>query len=131
MMDKKKILIVDDEEDIIDTLKFRFEQEEFEVITAASGYEALGAVRVNEPDLVVLDVMIPQENGYRVSRLIKEDVKNGKFSKEIKVLLLTARRLDNNKERETSFLEFSQADLMMYKPFEMQELLNNIYALLA
>lgn len=128
---KKRVLVVDDEPDVVETIKFSLEQKGFEVLTAYDGYEALGVVRAEEPDLVVLDVMLPKENGYRVSRFIKEDVKSGKLSKNIAVLLLTARRLDNDPEREATFMDFSQADLMMYKPFDMDELIENIHGLLS
>jgi len=128
---KKRVLVVDDESDVVETIKFSLEQEGFEVLTAYDGYEALDAVRVEEPDLLVLDVMLPKENGYRVSRFIKEDVKSGKLSKNIAVLLLTGRRLDNDPEREATFMDFSQADLMMYKPFDIDELIKNIHGLLS
>jgi len=128
---KKRVLVVDDESDVVETIKFSLEQEGFEVLTAYDGYEALDAVRVEEPDLLVLDVMLPKENGYRVSRFIKEDVKSGKLSKNIAVLLLTGRRLDNDSEREATFMDFSQADLMMYKPFDIDELIKNIHGLLS
>lgn len=129
-MSNKKILIVDDEPDIVETIKFGLEQEGFEVLTAYDGHEALDKVGDQMPDLVVLDVMLPKENGYRVSRFIKEAIKVGKISKDIVILLLTARRLDNDPEREKFFMEFSSADQMMYKPFEMDELVKNINTLL-
>ena len=87
MNHRKKVLIVDDEDDIVEAIKFRLEQENFEVLMAGDGYQALGMVKVHEPDLVILDVMIPNENGYRVCKFIKEDVKKGLFSKNIAVLL--------------------------------------------
>jgi len=124
---KKRVLVVDDEPDVVETIKFSLEQKGFEVLTAYDGYEALGVVRAEEPHLVVLDVI---ENGYRVSRFIKEDIKGDKLSKNIAVLLFTACRLDNDPERETTFMDFSQADLMMYKPFDMDELIKNIHGLL-
>jgi len=129
-MSNKKILIVDDEPDIVETIKFGLEQEGFDVLTAYDGHEALDKVGEQMPDLVVLDVMLPKENGYRVSRFIKEAIKVGKISKDIVILLLTARRLDNDPEREKFFMEFSSADQMMYKPFEMDELIKNINTLL-
>ena len=129
-MSNKKILIVDDEPDIVETIKFGLEQEGFDVLTAYDGHEALDKVGEQMPDLVVLDVMLPKENGYRVSRFIKEAIKVGKISKDIIILLLTARRLDNDPEREKFFMEFSSADQMMYKPFEMDELIKNINTLL-
>ncbi len=130
MNNKKKILVVDDEEDILETIKFRLEQEKFEVLTASDGYQALGSVRAHEPDLVILDVMIPNENGYRVCKFIKEDIKNGLYSKNIPVLLLTARKLDDDRERETTFMNFSHADLMIYKPFDIDDLIDKIRRLL-
>ena len=61
------ILVVDDDPDILETVCFGLDLEGYRVIRAINGWEALGAVRVNRPDLVVLDVILPKENGYRVS----------------------------------------------------------------
>ena len=129
-MDKRTVLVVDDEEDVVEGIRFRLEQDGFDVLIASDGYQALGVVRAKEPDLVILDVMIPHENGYRVCKFIKDDVKNGRLSKNIPVILLTARRLDSDNERETAFLDFSHADLMMYKPFEIDDLIEKVYSLL-
>ena len=129
-MPKPKVLVVDDEPDIITSIQFCLEQEGYEVLTAADGAKALKTVRNIEPDLIVLDVMMPKENGYRVSRRIREAEKYGKFSKRIPIILLTARNLKADPERERHFLDFSQADLMIYKPFEMDELIEKIRGLL-
>lgn len=126
----KKVLVVDDEPDIVETIKFNLELEGFQVLAAYDGQEALNMVQTERPDLVVLDVMLPRENGYRVSRFIKKEVANGTLSKNIAVLLLTARRVDSDPEREAAFLEFSRADLMIYKPFDMAELIMHIHNLL-
>jgi two-component system alkaline phosphatase synthesis response regulator PhoP len=130
-MSKRKILIVDDEPDLVETLKFRLEHEGYETITAINGWEALGAVRAQEPDLVLLDVMLPKENGYRVSKMIKEDIATGRLPKAIPVFLLTARNLSSDPGRESEFRNFSQADDVIYKPFEMEELIAQIAALWA
>ena len=70
---KTRVLVVDDEPDVIETIQFGLEMEGYNVTTAANGLEALGAIRVHVPDLVVLDVMLPGENGYRVAHLVRED----------------------------------------------------------
>lgn len=129
-MDKKKILVVDDEPDILESIEFHLEQEDYDVFTAVNGWEALGAVRAIEPDLVLIDVMMPKENGYRVTKMIKEDVAAGRIAKKMPVIILTARKLDSHPEREKMFGEFSQADIVIYKPFDLDELAKHVKALL-
>ncbi len=116
-----RILLVDDEPDITAPLLFCLQQEGYDVRTAENGYEALGAVRAWQPQLVLLDVMLPKENGYRVSRFVKEDVARGVLP-PVHVVLVTARKLDDP-EREKSFAEFSQADAVVYKPFDIEAML--------
>ena len=79
------------QKDIVDTISFCLEQEGYEVLSAFNGPEALGMARIELPDLMVLDVMLPKENGYQVSRYIREDEKAGKIEKHIIILMLTAR----------------------------------------
>ena len=129
-MNRRKILVVDDDKDIAESIQFNLEQEGYEVITASDGWTALGAVRITEPDLVVLDVMLPKENGYRVSRCIKDDVAKGVYTKNIVILLLTARVLTDS-DREEMFMNVSQADYMMYKPFDMTKLIEQVAQLLS
>jgi len=128
-MDKKKILIVDDEPDILMSTQFHLEQADYEVSTAINGWEALGAVRAIEPDLIVLDVMMPKENGYRVSKMIKQDVNSGKI-KKTPIIIVTARKLDRDPDREDMFEAFSQADMIVYKPFDLDELVLKVQGLL-
>ena len=129
-MSTQKILLVDDEPDILETVRFRLELEGYEVVTAANGLEGLGAVMSQNPDLVVLDVMLPGENGYRVARTIRDEEAAGKRDGRLPIILLTARDLSSDPERERMFIDFSRADLMMYKPFEMDELVSRIQELL-
>lgn len=129
-MDKKKILVVDDDPDIIEVVKFSFELEGYEVIIAANGWEALGAFRAKAPDLIVLDVMLPKENGYKVAQMIREDEQSGRVSKKTPIILLTARNLSSDPEREKIFLNFSNPDFMMYKPFDMGQLIKKVRELL-
>ena len=66
-----KILLVDDEPDAITTLKFRFEQAGYEVLTAENGMQALDALRESPVDLVLADFMMPELNGIEMARMIK------------------------------------------------------------
>ncbi|MFP3939896.1 MAG: response regulator transcription factor [Thermoanaerobaculia bacterium] len=129
-MPTPKILIADDEPDVLESLEFRLAQEDYDVITASDGVEALGVARSSLPDLALLDVMMPRENGYRVSRMLREDEARGVYPQGLKLVLLTARNLGSDPEREAIFLEFSQADLMLYKPFDLEELAGRVEALL-
>lgn len=129
-MPSPKILIADDEPDVLESLQFRLAQEGYDVVTASNGVEALGAARSSLPDLVLLDVMMPQENGYRVSRMLREDESRGVYPRGLKLVLLTARNLGSDQEREAIFLEFSQADLMLYKPFDLEDVVQRVEGLL-
>lgn len=124
-MEDITILVVDDNPDILETLCFRLQLEDYQVIRASNGWEALGAVRSVEPDLVILDVILPKENGYRVSRFIKDDIKSGVYGKDIGIILMTGRPLDDA-DGMKKVVAFSQADAIMYKPFNMEELINNV-----
>jgi len=128
-MSKIKILVADDDEDIVESIKFSLDLHGFEVVTAFDGFDAYALVNTEKPDLVILDVMMPKENGYRVARAVKDGVEKGIYGKNIIVLLLTARVL-NEPDREKMFMEMSRADFMMYKPFDMEHLIEKIKELL-
>ncbi|MFQ5528590.1 MAG: response regulator transcription factor [Thermoanaerobaculia bacterium] len=130
-MSASKILVVDDEPDVVETVEFCLEQEGYEVFTATNGLEGLGAARAQDPDLIVLDVMMPGENGYRVAQMIREDETTAQRQTPVPIILLTARDLSSDPEREQMFMDFSKANLMMYKPFQMDDLLSRIQELLA
>jgi len=72
-MDKKKILIVDDERDLVETLTFRLEANDYQVIAAYDGQEGLDKARKEKPDLIILDLMLPKIDGYKVCRMLKFD----------------------------------------------------------
>ena len=129
-MDKPIILVADDEPDLLASMQFNLEAEGYGVITATDGAEALEVARRELPDLVVMDVMMPVENGYRVARTLSEDYEAGKFPRRIPVILVTARNLASDRERETMFMEFSRADAVVYKPFVMEDLVDRIRNLL-
>lgn len=126
---KEKILVVDDKADIVETVGFCFTQEGFEVSTAFDGEEALEAARRDKPDLIILDVMLPKENGYQVARFLREDWKEGKLERRPKILLLTARTV-SDAEREDFLQTWSGADSVMYKPFDLDDLVARVKQLL-
>jgi two-component system OmpR family response regulator len=119
--EKLKVLIADDEADIAETVKYCLEQEGCEVQVASNGHEAIGIIRAWQPHVALLDVMMPGENGYRVSRFAKEDVDRGVIT-PLSVVLVTARKLDDP-ERERTFSDFSRCDAIVYKPFDIEELI--------
>lgn len=70
--------------------------------------------------------MMPRENGYRVARSLREDERRGVYPAGLKIVLLTARNLSSDPDREQIFLEFSRADRMLYKPFDLEELVTQV-----
>lgn len=126
---RTRILIVDDKEDIVATVGFCFEQEGYEVLTAFDGHQALELARGKSPHLIVLDVMLPKENGYQVARFLREDWKAGKLERKPKILLLTARTV-SNAEREDFLQTWSGADGFMYKPFDLEDLVRLVKKML-
>lgn len=129
-MEKKTILIVDDSRCALDYLKNIFSVANMNIMSVANGWEALGAIRSVEPDIVVLDVMLPKENGYLVSAMVKDDIKKGVYNKYIPIVLLTGRDLSSDPKREATVLKISQADCMMYKPVDKAKLLEKVNELL-
>ena len=110
----KKILIIDDEKDIVETLSFMLKQKGFECLCAYDGEEGLKSAKENNPDLIILDVMMPKFNGYKVCRLLKFDEKY----KKIPIIMVTARGLDED----IQIGEETGADEYITKPFEFSNL---------
>jgi two-component system response regulator VicR len=126
---RAKVLVADDTKDIVESVSFCLQQRGYQVITAFDGAQALEVARAEEPDLMVLDVMMPKENGYQVARLVREDEKSGIISKRTRILMLTARTTERRREE---FLQtWSGADAFMYKPFDLDELMGCVDELLA
>ncbi|PIQ86192.1 MAG: two-component system response regulator [Candidatus Omnitrophica bacterium CG11_big_fil_rev_8_21_14_0_20_45_26] len=115
----KKILIADDEPFILKMVTARLQKEGFEVVTAQDGQSVLDLTRQQNPDLILLDIMMPKLDGYKVCRLLKFD----KQFSHIPVVMCTARDMD-----EDSQLGFQTgADEYVTKPFEMEELVKVIH----
>ena len=113
-----KILIVDDEKDIVETLSFMLEAKGFEIISAYDGEEGLKLAKEESPDLIILDVMMPKINGYKICRLLKYDAKY----KNIPIIMVTARIQDTVK----LIGEETGADEYITKPFEFSDVLEVI-----
>ena len=86
-MAKQKILAVDDEEDILELLRFNLTKEGFAVVCAGSGEEALKLTRLEKPELILLDLLLPGMDGLEVARRLKKDAS----TKEIPIIMVTAK----------------------------------------
>jgi DNA-binding response OmpR family regulator len=125
-MDGYRILIVEDDEDIVETLKYSLGLRGFDIDVAYDGLHALRKARKNSYDIMLLDIMLPGKNGYEVSRILKEEMEAGKLS-PFKIIVLTARKVDSP-EREDFLATWSKADEYIYKPFELDDLIERINA---
>ena len=114
----KKILIVDDEQDIVESLKFVLESSDYSCYTAFNGEDGLKLAKELIPDLIILDVMMPKINGYKISRLLKYDSKY----KNIPILMITAR----SQEEDKLIGEESGADEYITKPFDLDNVLKTV-----
>ena len=112
----KSILIVDDEKAIVDILKFNLEKESYTTICAYDGQEGLHLARSKNPDLILLDVMLPGMDGFTVCKTLREEGNN------IPIIMLTAREEENDK---VFGLELG-ADDYITKPFSLRELLARV-----
>ncbi len=121
-MASEKILIVDDSPTELNLMSTPLQNSGYRVITAINGEEALEKAEQEQPDLIVLDVVMPKKNGFQVCRQLK----NSPETKAIKVLMLTSK--DQSSDR---FWGLKQgADEYMTKPFAEKELLANVAKLL-
>jgi two-component system, OmpR family, response regulator len=120
MSEQTKVLVVDDEQSITDLVALALRYEQFEVAVAHTGRQALTAVRSFQPDLVVLDVMLPDFDGFEVARRM------GAEWPAVPVLFLTARDATDDKIRGLTL----GGDDYMTKPFSLEELVARIRAVL-
>ena len=121
-MDKKKIMIVDDEIEFVEMITMRFRASGYEVMASHDGEGVIEKIRTEKPDLVLLDIMLPNVDGYIICSAIKKDAE----FKKIPVILLTAKDTTSEADK----LQEAGADYCMIKPFEPKELLDKIRELI-
>jgi len=117
-MDKKRILVVDDDEDLVKMLKLRIESEGYGFMHAKDGEDMFKVMAANKPDLIMLDIMLPKMDGYTALREMrkKEELKN------IPVIVLTAKE----KEKVGDLFELERVAFFVEKPFEIRDLLQKV-----
>lgn len=118
-MDPTKVLVVDDEPNIVNTVRAYLEQDNFRVFTASTGPEALDAVRTLDPDLIVLDIMLPGLDGLDLLREVRRD-------SDVYVLMLTAKTEETDRIVGLTL----GADDYLTKPFSPRELVARVKAIL-
>lgn len=119
----KRLLLVDDDAELLQALQLRFESSGFHVITASNGLEALEKGRTQNPHLIILDLMLPNLNGYEVCRLLKFDQK----FHHIPIMLFTAR----SRQEDLAMGEAVGADAFVTKPFDGRTLIAKAEELIA
>lgn len=117
----KKILIVDDEPNIIMSLEYTFKKNNYEVFIARDGQEALDIVKNSFPDVIILDVMMPMVDGYATLEQIKKD----ENLKNTKVIFLSAKNKASDIEKGLSL----GADAYLTKPFSIKNVVDKVYEL--
>jgi len=110
-----KVLVVDDEPDVLEVMKKVLDKHGFETVAAASGEEALEKIDESRPDAVVLDIMMPGIDGWEVSKRIRESEETG----DLPIVMLSV--LSEKKDRDTSF-EYAGADWHVSTPFDTDDL---------
>lgn len=117
-----KILIVDDYPNMVEMLSMRLKSSGFEVMASYDGIDALQKARVHLPNLILLDVLLPKMDGFKICRLLKFDEKY----RHIPIIMLTSRARDVDR---ATGMEMG-ADAYLYKPYDSVALMSEIYKLL-
>jgi DNA-binding response OmpR family regulator len=118
----KKILIVDDEPNIVMTLEYTFKKSNYEVYIARDGQEALDILKTNFPDVIILDIMMPMVDGYATLEQIRKD----ENLQHTKVLFLSAKNKESDIEKGMGL----GADAYMTKPFSIKKVVEKVEELL-
>jgi two-component system alkaline phosphatase synthesis response regulator PhoP len=127
MTEKKRILVVDDEPDFCSIVQGNLEKEGFIVEVAYDGNEGLAKVKANPPDAIVLDVMMPEKDGYAVCKEIKQDVK----LRDIPIVMLTAVASHVTSTRYSHYDGMSmEADDYLPKPASAEDITQSLKSLL-
>jgi DNA-binding response OmpR family regulator len=118
-----KILLIDDEAEILLLTSRILEKEGFKMVTAKNGKDGLKVLENDSPDLILLDIMMPGEDGWEIARKIKSNEK----TKNIPIAMFTVRVSEKSVQKS---MEYALADAQIDKPFETEELLKVINDLL-
>ncbi|MBP9848564.1 MAG: response regulator [Flavobacterium sp.] len=118
----KKILIVDDEPNIVMTLEYTFKKSNYEVFIARDGQEALDILKTNFPDVIILDIMMPMVDGFATLEQIRKDAN----LQHTKVLFLSAKNKESDIEKGLAL----GADAYMTKPFSIKKVVEKVEELL-
>ncbi|MBC5840903.1 response regulator [Flavobacterium sp. F-380] len=118
----RKILIVDDEPNIVMSLEYTFKKNNFEVFIARDGQEALDILKIQLPDIIILDVMMPMVDGYATLEQIKKDER----LQHCKVIFLSAKNKEQDIERGLQL----GANLYVTKPFSVKKLVDQVQELI-
>ena len=119
----KKILIVDDEPNIVMTLEYTFKKSNYEVFIARDGQEALDILKSNFPDVIILDIMMPMVDGFATLEQIRKDDN----LQHTKVMFLSAKNKESDIEKGLAL----GADAYMTKPFSIKKVVEKVEELLA
>ncbi len=119
----KKVLIVDDEPNIVVSVEFLMQREGYDVVTASDGQEAIDLLADTRPDLMILDVMMPRKNGFEVCAEVRADP----GLTGMPILMLTAKGREAEMKKGLSL----GADAYITKPFSTHELVVKVHELLA
>lgn len=119
----ENILIVDDAPNIVLSLEFLMKQEGYEVRSVTNGEDALSAMKEKRPDLVLLDIMMPQQDGYEVCQAIRANPD----WKDVRIIMLTAKGRDVEREKGLAL----GANDYITKPFSTRELVEKVNAILS
>ncbi|MDP2912016.1 MAG: response regulator [Candidatus Omnitrophota bacterium] len=115
---KKKILIIDDEEDIQKLLKIRLEQDSFAVVTAGDGASGAKIAEQEMPDLILMDIMMPNVDGYSCLK----EIRNNQKTKNIPVIMLSGKE----EEKVRDLFAFQKISGYVEKPFELDNLVAKV-----
>lgn len=118
----KKILIVDDEPNIVMTLEYTFKKSNYEVFIARDGQEALDILKTNFPDVIILDIMMPMVDGFATLEQIRKDDN----LQHTKVMFLSAKNKESDIEKGMAL----GADAYMTKPFSIKKVIEKVEELL-
>lgn len=119
----KKILIVDDEPNIVMTLEYTFKKSNYEVFIARDGQEALDILKTNFPDVIILDIMMPMVDGFATLEQIRKDDN----LQHTKVMFLSAKNKESDIEKGLAL----GADAYMTKPFSIKKVVEKVEELLS